>query len=89
MVLLSATEGDDKPGKYPKAFRSSNVVVITKTDLLPYVPFSVENAIQDALAIQPQLKFFNVCALNDEGIAAWCASLVAARHELLAKSPSP
>ena len=89
VVLLSATEGDDKPGKYPKAFRSSNVVVITKTDLLPYVPFSVENAIQDALAIQPQLKFFNVCALNDEGIAAWCESLVAARRELLAKSPSP
>ncbi|MCA8997062.1 MAG: hydrogenase nickel incorporation protein HypB [Planctomycetaceae bacterium] len=72
VVLLSATEGDDKPGKYPKAFRSSDVVVISKTDLLPYVPFSVEKAQQDAKLVQSQLRFFSVSAMNDDGIAEWC-----------------
>lgn len=84
VILLSTTEGDDKPGKYPKAFRTSDVVVITKTDLLPYVPFLVENAEQDARSIQPGLDLFPVSALTGEGVPAWCDFLTAERGQLLA-----
>jgi len=80
VIVLSTTEGDDKPGKYPKAFRTSQVVVLSKMDLLPYVPFSAERAKEDALRIQPELRFFEVSALHDEGIAAWCGALIALRQ---------
>jgi hydrogenase nickel incorporation protein HypB len=72
VIVLSTTEGDDKPGKYPKAFRTSQVVVISKLDLLPHVPFSVGAATDDALCVQPDLTVFSVCALNGEGLDAWC-----------------
>jgi hydrogenase nickel incorporation protein HypB len=89
VILLSTTEGDDKPGKYPKAFRTSQVVVISKMDLLPYVPFSVERAEADARHVQPDLQFFHVSALRDEGIAAWCEFLCHRREQTLtATSPA-
>ncbi len=62
VVLLSTTEGDDKPAKYAKAFRTSQALVITKTDLLPHVPFSVTAAAADAHQIQPLLRVFTTCA---------------------------
>lgn len=83
VVVLSTPEGDDKPGKYPKAFRTSQVVVINKIDLLPYVPFSVERAEADARAIQSELRFFAVSALRDEGLRAWCEFLERERGELV------
>jgi hydrogenase nickel incorporation protein HypB len=86
VVLLSSTEGDDKPAKYPKMFRTSQVLVITKSDLLPYVPFSVASAIQDAHQIQPQLVSFVTSALRDEGIEAWCRFLEDERERMLASS---
>jgi hydrogenase nickel incorporation protein HypB len=75
VVLVSATEGDDKPGKYPKAFRTSDVLVITKVDLLPYVPFSVKQAETDARRVQPALKIFTLSAQKGDGVAEWCAFL--------------
>lgn len=72
VILLSTTEGDDKPGKYPKAFRTSHALIITKLDLLPHVPFGIEAAATDAHAIQPDLAVHSVCALKDQGIEAWC-----------------
>ena len=83
VVLLSATEGDDKPGKYPKMFRTSQVLVITKTDLLPHVPFSTESAIEDARRIQPDLVALRVCALNGQGVDEWCNYLEQRRDQLL------
>lgn len=71
-LLLSVTEGDDKPGKYPKAFRTSHALVISKLDLLPYVPFSIEAATADAHRIQPNLEILPVAALSGAGIEAWC-----------------
>lgn len=71
VVLLSVPEGDDKPGKYPKAFRTSQALVITKTDLLPHVPFSVERAAADARSIQPELAVIGVSSLRVEGLEAW------------------
>ncbi len=83
VIVLSTTEGDDKPGKYPKAFRTSQVAVISKLDLLPHVSFSVESAKADARLVQPELKFFGVSALRGEGLDAWCAFLVEQRRRTL------
>jgi len=83
VALLSTTEGDDKPGKYPKMFRTSDAIVISKTDLLPYVPFSVDAAFDDAHNIQPQLKCLSVASTTNEGIEEWCEYLEQSRRELL------
>lgn len=83
VVLLSVTEGDDKPGKYPKAFRTSQVLVISKLDLLPHVPFSVQAATVDACRIRPDLVVLPVGALSGEGIAQWCAYLEQAHTTLI------
>lgn len=69
--LLSVTEGDDKPGKYPKAFRTSQALVISKIDLLPHVPFSVARAEADARLVQPDLEVLTVSPLTGEGIVPW------------------
>lgn len=86
VTLLSVTEGDDKPGKYPKMFRTSQALVISKTDLLPYVPFSVAAAAADAHLVQGHLSVLPVCALNGDGVAEWCQYLETQRQRL---SPSP
>ena len=64
VVVLSTTEGDDKPGKYPKAFRTAQLLVINKLDLLPHLPFSVESATLDARNIQPALTVLPLSAWN-------------------------
>jgi hydrogenase nickel incorporation protein HypB len=84
ILLLSTTEGDDKPGKYPKAFRTSDVLVLTKTDLLAHVPFSLQNAEEDARRVHPGLKVFSVSALKGDGIADWCKFLEHERTRLAA-----
>jgi hydrogenase nickel incorporation protein HypB len=83
-IVLSTTEGDDKPGKYPKAFRTSQVLVINKLDLLPYVPFSVDAAVADARLIQPELQAVALSAYREQGIADWCEILERAHMKLLA-----
>ncbi len=85
VTLLSTTEGDDKPGKYPKMFRTSHALVISKLDLLPYVPFWLEAAVADARAIRADLDVIPVCALNGLGIDAWCDYLAAQRQQVLAE----
>jgi hydrogenase nickel incorporation protein HypB len=82
VVLLSVPEGDDKPGKYPKMFRTSHALLITKTDLLPYVPFSPAAAIADARLVQPELQALQVSSLQGTGIEAWSQFLLAARQRL-------
>jgi hydrogenase nickel incorporation protein HypB len=83
VVVLSTTEGDDKPGKYPKAFRTSSVTVISKLDLLPHVPFSVERAVADAARIQPGMRTFPLCALSGEGVTEWCDFLTGERERVV------
>ncbi len=85
IVLLSVPEGDDKPGKYPKAFRTSHALVISKLDLLPYVPFDVEAAAADAHRIRPDLAILPLCARTGAGVANWCAYLEQVRDSLLAQ----
>lgn len=70
-VLVSVTEGDDKPLKYPAMFRNASVLLINKIDLLPYVPASLETLEKNALAINPQLKVFYTSCISGEGITEW------------------
>ncbi len=67
-VLLSSPEGDDKPKKYPKAFTTSDCLVITKADLIPHVPFNPEKAAAEALELNPKLKIFQTSAVQGNGI---------------------
>ena len=71
IVVFSVTEGEDKPLKYPKMFRESRYAVINKVDLLPYLPFDVERAIQNALQVNPSLQFFPTSALTGRGLSEW------------------
>lgn len=85
IVLVSTTEGDDKPGKYPKMFRKSDAMVVTKLDLLPHVPFSVEAVVGDARRIQPDLDVLQACSLDGTGIRKWCDYLISERATRLAE----
>ncbi len=71
VVLLSTTEGDDKPGKYPSAFFNAQVMLVTKIDLLPHTNFNLDAAKRDALKINPSLTVFGVSSLKDEGMGDW------------------
>jgi hydrogenase nickel incorporation protein HypB len=81
-VLLSSPEGDDKPKKYPEAFLSSHVLVLTKTDLIPYLPFDAGRARREALEINPRLDVFEVSALTGQGMDGIEAFLVDALAKL-------
>ena len=72
VVLISTTEGDDKPAKYPKMFRTSDAMLVTKTDLLPHVPFSMDAVISDATLVNDALMTLPIGHLTGEGIAQWC-----------------
>ncbi len=71
IVVFSVTEGEDKPVKYPKMFREARYAVLHKMDLLPHVPFSVENAVVFARQVNPDLQVFFTSALLDEGLEEW------------------
>lgn len=75
MVLLSVAEGSDKPAKYPLAFLSSQVAVITKTDLIPYTDFDMEQVLAEITGVNPGLKVFRVSAKTGEGMDEWCGWL--------------
>ena len=85
-VLLSVPEGDDKPKKYPKAFTTSNCLILTKSDLLSLMPFDSERAQKEALEINPELKIFVTSSLKDEGIKELIQFFVATRQKLLAQN---
>jgi hydrogenase nickel incorporation protein HypB len=72
VVVISVTEGDDKPLKYPKMFMNSKVLVINKTDLLPYVNCNIDVLRTNALKINPDLKVFETSCTTGEGINEWC-----------------
>jgi hydrogenase nickel incorporation protein HypB len=71
VVIISVTEGDDKPVKYPDMFRTSDLCIINKTDLLPYVDFDSGRAKDYALRVNHKLKFFELSARSGEGMEAW------------------
>jgi len=71
VVLLSVPEGEEKPLKYPGIFFKSKLMVLTKTDLLPYVPFRLEDAIANARTIQPDIEILQVSNTTGEGLDKW------------------
>ncbi len=71
IMILSTPEGADKPAKYPLMFQESSVMIINKTDLLPYVDFDMQKAKRDALAINRNLKIFEVSCKTSEGLENW------------------
>lgn len=79
IVLLSVTEGEDKPLKYPSIFFKSDLFVLTKVDLLPYVPFSAELAEANARRVHPGMEIVRASAVAEGGLDAWLAWL---RHRI-------
>jgi len=71
VMLLSVAEGDDKPKKYPLMFHESSVLIINKTDLLPYTNFDMAKATSDSLGINPRLSIYPVSCRTGEGLDAW------------------
>ena len=74
-VLLSVTEGEDKPLKYPATFHHADVMVLNKIDLLPYVPFDADLACENARRVQPEVEILRVSCTTGEGLDGWYAWL--------------
>ena len=82
VVLLSVTEGEDKPFKYPAIFARAEVAVITKMDLLPHVTFQLDEVREQVRTLRPDGRILLVSARTGEGMAEWCALV---RERLAAK----
>lgn len=88
ITLIATTEGDDKPKKYPRMFLTSDMMLVSKSDLLPYLPFSVDAVIQDARDINPEIDVMQVSSTQGEGLDAWCDWLLEKVQEKRAKALS-
>ena len=71
VVILSVTEGEDKPLKYANMFAAARLMLLNKIDLLPYVAFDVARCLEYALRVNPDLQILQVSARTGEGIDAW------------------
>jgi hydrogenase nickel incorporation protein HypB len=76
-VLLSVTEGEDKPLKYPATFHHADLMVLNKIDLLPYVPFQSALACENARRVQPEIEIVEVSCTSGQGLDRWRAWLEA------------
>ena len=83
VVILSVTEGDDKPIKYPDMFHAADLMLINKVDLLPYVDFDLEKCMNYAKQINPDLHILQVSAKDGTGLGEWVDWLMAQRQGLL------
>ncbi|QCX52565.1 hydrogenase nickel incorporation protein HypB [Elizabethkingia sp. JS20170427COW] len=72
VTLLASTEGDDKPKKYHRMFLTSELMLVSKSDLLPHVPFSVEAVTKDAREVNPNIEVLTLSSLNGDGMEEWC-----------------
>jgi hydrogenase nickel incorporation protein HypB len=70
-VIISVTEGDDKPLKYPHMFAAADVVLVNKIDLLPYVDFDLERCAERARSVRRGVEILAVSAKTGEGFDAW------------------
>ena len=89
IVLLSVTEGEDKPVKYPSIFFKSELMVLTKTDLLPYVPFDPALAIENARRVHAEMQVVKVSCLTGHGVEDWLSWLERRKKAFLAALPQP
>ncbi len=81
IVLLSTTEGEDKPLKYPSIFFKSELMLLTKIDLLPYVPFSADLARENARRVHPGMEIIDVSSTTGEGLDRWMEWLKARQEK--------
>ena len=89
IVLLSVTEGEDKPLKYPSIFFKSELLVITKTDLLPYVPFDIAKAEENARKVHPDIEIVRVSNTTRNGLEDWLGWLERRKRSEAAAAKSP
>ncbi len=83
VAVLSVTEGEDKPLKYPDMFHAADVMILNKIDLLPYLSFDVEQCIANARRVNPRIKVLQVSATRGEGMENWYQWLLATRQLVL------
>ena len=102
VAILSVTEGEDKPLKYPDMFRAADLMLLNKCDLLPYLTFDADLAVANARRVNPNIQVIHTSATSGEGMVAWvgwikqgCARAidarqqkVAAQHQLAAEQPA-
>lgn len=81
VVLISVTEGDDKPLKYPHIFAVADLVIVNKIDLLPYVDFDPDACEKNARSVNPDVRVINLSATSGEGLERWYAWLSDRRKE--------
>ncbi|MBK6678215.1 MAG: hydrogenase nickel incorporation protein HypB [Rhodocyclaceae bacterium] len=75
VVILSVTEGEDKPLKYPDMFRAADLMLLGKCDLLPYLAYDVDRAVESARRVNPDIQVIRFSATTGEGMADWLAWL--------------
>lgn len=83
VAILSVTEGEDKPLKYPHMFRASQLMILNKIDLLPYVKFDVEKCIAYAREVNPAIEILQVSATTGEGMKIWYEKLKKLKSDIL------
>ena len=88
VAILSVTEGEDKPIKYPDIFHASDLMLLNKVDLLPYLNFDVDKCIVYAKQVNPRIKVLPLSATTGEGMSAWYQWIKATRQAALAGHPS-
>jgi hydrogenase nickel incorporation protein HypB len=87
VVLWSVTEGEDKPLKYPPMFQAADVVVISKTDLIPACGCDRELALANVRRVAPTARIFETSARTGQGLEAWCDYLVQTQQETARRNP--
>ncbi len=87
VAILSITEGEDKPLKYPDMFAASDLMILNKIDLLPYVDFEVDRCIDYARRVNPDIEVLQLSAKSGDGMSAWLDWLREARRRAAAGSP--
>ena len=85
IAVLSVTEGEDKPLKYPDMFAASKIMILNKIDLLPHLDFDVDACINNAKRINPEIKVIQVSAKTREGFDEWLGLLESLRGQIIAE----
>jgi len=82
VVIISTTEGEDKPLKYPDMFAASDLMLVNKVDLLPHLEFDVDRCIEYARRVNPEIQALLVSATTGEGIGSWLEWILAGRERV-------
>jgi len=89
VVILSVTEGEDKPIKYPDIFAAADVMIVSKTDLLPYLKFDVDQAIEYAKRVNPDIEVIQLSAESGDGMNEWAGWLMSEMAQIKENASNP